>query len=635
LHRFYQNLLNKILKRGVVSTLLLTFCIPSFSQTAPGLVDSMEKILKSINTEEKSGITINKLPKNFNFTEYELSKDFLQKVITYTPTRFLVLSTKDRCALFDLYLADLLKVNPNKSLNYFVFENKKTKSQIMIKDKNLIEKMIELECPKSIKLAKYFDWPAIKSTSKTINFKSPTDLNQCLKTHKSMTEDIKMVHLCGISENIQNLNQTKEKINRTDKKNYDKLKALRLKVLKYSKIKDFFNDSALNYLNQACNYLDSSLNFCQSFFSTNYWSKITKSEKHISPMRSFCPKLIKDDKPSQSKLRNCLTKLQKEPSQCHYQEEISSLSPMPRCHEISEALNNSRFSHDYKDCPSDIYNEGIVNLSRLYSYFAGIQNTNRHCAGLHSANFIEYNAPIAQDRNWKGQTCFQNKILDREECYPTSFAEDKKSKYSLTRSVAKVLEKTRGTDINLKCEVITEKEYKPSLLKFKAGCYVILNNECHQGDCDPKVLLNQVEMKQVYFKSGVFLDYDAGDVKEEKLAQINLLKEAKGIKSKKIINLTLLKTFFKEHPKGLVHGVGCAHELYPEHFKVYHLSDCKPLSFIISGYIEEKGLSSMILLSGADHSNAPRIIPWSRIVNALNTYQLRHPLNLWSFYGSY
>jgi hypothetical protein len=636
LHRF----LISLLTNNQWGILIIPLLFPTLlqAQQTPGLIESLNSLTNVIQKDKTKILNdLKKKERNrINAQDYALADLFLKEVLTYTPTRFLVLAKKDECSLYDLYLAGLLR-DSKGVIEEVLVQNIKTKKYEHVSKKAFIEYFLSSKCPKSTKLEQYFNWPAIKETAKTISFTSPTVVNQCIELHDQYLNDVRMPHLCGLDYNIRSILGLKREIDRTPKRNFEKIKQLQLKVLKYSKMKSLFKPSALQYLNQLCDYLDSPMNFCSQFFSQNYWMKIINKEKDPTPLKLQCKGILNKKKMTENRLKKCASIMEREPDICSFNSNSAqSLAPWPNCNDLSTALNHSRLYNMYEDCPGKVGNEGIISLSRIISHKnRSMPIGKKSCSTAHAANFVNFNIPASETRNWKNLACFQNKIQGREECYPTLFSNSTNSRYSLESTIAKILTKTRGTKPSLKCEVILEKDYKPTLLKYKAGCFVISQESCNEVRCNPKIILDQVEMKHIYFKSGIRLDYDAGRVQEEKHAQINLIRESSIWKNKRILNLTLLQNFFKEHTKALAHGVGCAHELLPEFFRYKRLGTCQPLSFVISGLMTEDGLTSVIIHTGADNIQAPRILSWSRIVNALSTYQQFHPLNQWSLYGVY
>jgi hypothetical protein len=104
-------------------------------------------------------------------------------------------------------------------------------------------------------------------------------------------------------------------------------------------------------------------------------------------------------------------------------------------------------------------------------------------------------------------------------------------------------------------------------------------------------------------------------------------------KMTRILNTTMLKSYFQRAKKPLLHGVGCAEDLLPTFFRSQSLRQCNPLPFIIDGMIEDKDKFSFVVRTSVDSLQAPRIMSWSQIYSGVKSYQESHPLNLWTLHA--
>jgi hypothetical protein len=63
------------------------------------------------------------------------------------------------------------------------------------------------------------------------------------------------------------------------------------------------------------------------------------------------------------------------------------------------------------------------------------------------------------------------------------------------------------------------------------------------------------------------------------------------------------------------------------------MNQCSPLPFIIDGMIKNDDKAVFVTRTAIDSLQAPRLISWSNIFSAVKSYQLLHPMRLWTMYG--
>jgi hypothetical protein len=164
-------------------------------------------------------------------------------------------------------------------------------------------------------------------------------------------------------------------------------------------------------------------------------------------------------------------------------------------------------------------------------------------------------------------------------------------------------------------------------LKFQSGCYIIRPSF--------KIVFDQEEIKLIRFKNEFNYDYFASSYLNEGKSQDKLLLKNLKLKTRPILNTTLLKEHFKNKPKSILHAMACAQALYPSFFNTQSLNTCSPIAVIIDGYIESNSEVSLIVRSSLDSIHAPRIVSWRDVFNGVKSYQRIHPLNKWSLNAIY
>ena len=564
-----------------------------------------------------------------NYTNLSLQKDFLNSILFYTPKRFLKLGTKDKCSFYDLILANSLQ-DKNGDIDQFLVSftdqnDKVVKGKV---DRTLfIQSIVTRECPKSIKFSRYFTLTNLSKTLKEFSFKTPKNINECSEVHQSFLKDHKTPYFCYLNQELKKISPLSNEIALTPSSEYKKLEVLKRKLAKAKKIDSMFNDSAKDYLSNLCLNLDKEKKFCNHFFDSNFYRQVKDKKESDFYVQNFCREIF--NRYSPGILDSCINRLISEPTLCIGLNEFDkSLYPKPNCDEISEALNYSGLYAKYNDCPAEVENDTIINVSRLLRHFSKEDySLNKDCALNSVTPYVSYNLESNGEEYWKNKICFDDRINKVEVCYPTIYGESKNENISLTANVKKILERTRGMSKNTDCKIVSQQEYNPVFLKFQSGCYIIRPSF--------KIVFDQEEIKLIRFKNEFNYDYFASSYLNEGKSQDKLLLKNLNLKTRPILNTTLLKEHFKNKPKSILHAMACAQALYPSFFNTKSLNTCSPIAVIIDGYIESNSEVSLIVRSSLDSIHAPRIVSWRDVFNGVKSYQRIHPLNKWSLNAIY
>ena len=293
---------------------------------------------------------------------------------------------------------------------------------------------------------------------------------------------------------------------------------------------------------------------------------------------------------------------------------------------------------DYLDCPGKVGNETLVTFSRILKHFGFYQ-----AEGINdcSMNGVDPAAAFLQEftelENWDFQVCYDDKINRKEVCQPVVIGDVKDRDYSLSKVIGKIAGKLRGYNYQeTPCELIDETEYKPTLLKYKNGCFIIKEPRyCTATNCNFKVIISEREFDLYTVKNNLNLNLFPFNYIKEKEALIKLLETNKKLKVDTVQNVTRFKAIFEAHPNAIFVGEGCIEDLYPIQYKREKVNQCRPVSFIVDYLYEAQGTFSMQIRTALDHVHAPRIIPWYHVFSSLKEYQQAHPINLWSFRAIY
>lgn len=645
---------NKILAAS--SFLLAAFSFSLFAQdlelantktsstVLPGLYSSFEEFIK-INDEKfqnKIKIQGNRFSDLNDLTNpelLELDPDFLNSIIFQTPSRYLSLGTKDKCNFYDLFLAGLLK-SPEDDFNTFLVKYQNKSGEVvtrLVKKDVFIKKVISVVCPSSLRFQAYFNPANVQKTLKTVNFKTPDSISECLKIHQNLISDYKTPYLCQIQNKIESIAPLSREIRNTPSTNYQKLGDLRSQLRTAQNYLRMLNQDALGYLENLCLNLEKPKLFCDNFFTTSFWSKVLTKQKSIYNLKSRCIDILQKRTLNENDYKRCITRLERSPELCQYAGMEPALYPAPECNRTIELLNFSRLFKDYEECPGLNTNSALTNAARVLQHLSPIkEQPQTSCSTISAERFASFVYPVVETKGWDVSACFDDKINHKEVCYPTYFGNYGDSEYSLSKVISTILYRTKALDRDTECKLTKASEYNPILLNYKTGCFVIVpDNGCYTTDCNVSIILDEKKMTHIRFKKSSVFDYLPRTIMTEKYSFNKLLETELKKNSKKIMNISNLKFYFKQNEKAIIHGIGCRELLLPSFFPVRAFNQCTPLPFIVDGYKEKDGELSLITRTALDGLYAPRLISWSYIFQAVQAYQVHHPLKQWGLYVVY
>lgn len=570
----------------------------------------------------------------------DLDPDYIGHVFTYTPARYAYLGTKDECSLYDLLLAGVVK-DFNGLVDYVIVryltkDGKKKRSYVKL---DVFMNTVAIpKCPKIKTFQAYFDIKNFSSTVKAINLTPPVTIGDCRNVHREFILDHKTPYLCAINDEIQNIDEYDRQMKNTPKTNPRLRSHYENKFKNADAYRKKINKHGLSYLENLCENIEDVQNFCDNFFNKNFWSRVLDNERSEWSMMGLCQGILQRDKLNKQNYQVCGRKIALDTNICrlsglHY----PVLQPKPSCENLEKALNYSRLRAPYQDCPGQTGSLAIVNIARILQHFFPEEDKEKSYCSLTSAStFLSFNQESVEARTWDIHLCYEDKINEKEVCLPTLNGNYGDSEFNIGKVVSYIMSKTRATDPDMVCEVVSDKDYNPALLKFKNGCFVVLNSaNCSAIDCEIKIIHKERKVTHITHKQNVHVDYIANNTKFEKFSQMSLLKEYKNIREKKIINMTILQNFLKDHPNGIIHAIGCIEDLYPGQFLVRAFNQCSPTPLIIDGYIEKKGYFSLVTRTALDDIQSPRLVPWNYLYKAIKSYQKIHPLKIWSLNGLY
>lgn len=634
---FFQNLSNK-LTRGRLFLPLILLISPNLFAQEVGLFERFNDLIQSQDkafarleaAAEENSFSQGDLK---SFDDISLNTTYLNFIMLNTPLRYQYFLTRDKCSVYDLLITDLVEL-PEKYRKFIFFDYVSKKGPIKTSSlprARFFKELVSKICPGVLKISRNFDTANLSTTLKNISQNFPENKPACRQYFKKFRNDVTSPYLCHLVENIEDLPRIEALERSISNKNKIAFrKELQTKIRRAQLYKKALNPEAYKKIQKTCQYLDNIKLGCNEFFLENYWTYLYKEKRDSPIMKTFCGEKVNG---------KCLANLSKESYYCsemiHKQ---NALTPAPSCRELQKTIKNSRLQMEYSDCPGKVGHESLVTFSRILKHF-NFYNSDKvsDC----SMNGIDPAAAFLKEYteldNWDLEICYDDKINRKEVCQPVMFGDVEGRDYSLSKVIGKIANKLRGyNDKEMPCEIVDESDYKPALLKFKNGCFIIKEKKyCRATDCNIKVIISERTFDKFKIKNRLGLNLFPYNYVKEKESLIKLLESNKKIKVDSIPNVTRFKSVFQAHPNAIFVGEGCIEDLYPIKFKRKRPNQCRPTSFIIDYIYEAEGTFAMQIRTALDHIHAPRILPWYYVFSSLKEYQLAHPINLWSFHALY
>jgi len=577
-------------------------------------VDS-ERFRKKLNSLTSAGKF---LTSTKDIRDLDLDVDFLNSLILHSDPGYLKVAGTSRCRLYDTLITDLLRTAEGKVNHVIVsFTNSKgePESAVMLR-KDFLSVVVNSECPETPKLIAEFQVKKLDEVIKKTNFETPAGELQCQSNLKRWVKDARTPYFCQLQEYMREV----ERGEGDPKTLAERTQLSRIIASKLDPIqKDF--------LKNLCTNLDDEKIFCEEFLNVSFWNRIAEGRADKIYAEGICQGIP---------LKACLARVKKEPDLCLFPSgNLKGLTPQPECDQLSLALNHSILRANYQDCPSASDAQGVTNFARILLHFSNrpILPYQGPCSAISSGEVLGFEKANDLDNTWGLEACYNDKILERDVCYKTFFGAYGNIDESYTSVVAKILQRTRGADQRLKCQMVSSKKFSPYLLDYKSGCHIVYEEDrCFISSCPHRIVFNDRTIDFIELRNKVQLDYFATNLQNERFSLQYVLNLDSKIRAKSLSSLSAMRLYFKKSAKGIIHGVGCAEELLPSFFKPSSMNQCTALPFIIDGLIPHPE-GAFVFRSAVDSLHAPRVISWSRLYSAVKEYERQHPLSLWTLYG--
>lgn len=627
-------------------TILCFIVCALFSHANPlGLLESYESLISIYRKnfiDKTRQIALN--PKSYEdlkeVKDIKIDQDFLVSLLIHTPKVWWHLVPQNaNCELLLLFEAGLLR-GPEGPINNIIiqFTNSQNKPESAMISLDVFSQLVTQPlCPNIVAQKQTLKDPnnLIQEIKKFVRPFS-TKKDQCMNEYESLLRETRTAYFCATDQLIKSRGKLNEQLR--EKTNLRTEKYLRSKLASIDFLEKNINKDQLLFLNNLCDSLNTPEKFCEDYINASFWNKISSGKKESNIINPFCEKILGKENSNKNSTLTCLKRLSQSPETCHlFDQDYLGLIPAPNCSIISTAQNHSRLFQDYKDCPGFTEDLSILNFSRLSRHF-NKQSASYHqqyCSSNSLSSLQELSTRVNNPDFWDNNVCYFDKFLGKDRCWPSFFSLAPKSALSLDDALTSLMRKKMESP-KLRCSLIQKSQYRPSLLKFKTGCYIIQNDQfCTAINCTPQVIYNGEVQKDIKFHTKYKIEYFASDYKNQSFALNDTFLRDSFKSTRPILNYSILKTTLESNPNAILHGIACLEDIYPSFFQKRSLGQCQATPFIIDGFIDRGDKYSLVIRTAIDTIHAPRLIDWNFLFSALKNYQQLSPKNQWSFHGIY
>ena len=619
--------------------------LEAFSQSSgPGIIEGLQEIITSHKKEylklttklqsENSGLST--LTQE-DLKQAEILPDFLNSIFLHSDNKYLKLLKNDNCVFLALLENNLLKTSKGYFSTIPLIIGKE-KRPLVVSVEDYVRESYLQRCLNYKQISKLFTKGNLKKTIESLNMETPKNKKSCESTYQNWMANPYLPYLCRIPEAIRKGKSANLALANQSNPSLRLRSYLRPMISEgnyYDKNIPFFQK---NYLRNLCNGIENAEKFCQPYLASDVWTKVINGEKPNSYLYFKCKNLYGGKNITLTQMKNCAVQLKSRTDLCTTKTSLNypSLFPKPNCDISSKAMNIGRLKTKYHDCPGQIDNLSLVNIHRILSHLGSktIKSSPANCASETNYSYAKLNLDFQNEQGWPLRICYDDKIEAKEVCkiyIPGNLGDNPLSEEIVA---SKILQRLNKIGNRVQCKVIGSKQYKPSLLEYKNGCFIIFDEDlCNNAYCPKKIIVDEKEVTGLTYRGENVFDYFPTNHIKRKFSALNMMNEVHKYKNNVLKNLTMLEIYLEKFPNGIVHGIGCAEDILPAHFHAGTLNHCTPLPFIIDGITTDKGNKILSIRTAVDDLHSPRIIPWNFIFSAVGNYRKLHPLNAWNLYG--
>ncbi len=612
----------------------------------PGVYQSFEKMLEfdEVRYAEKAkqlqGAT-RSLAELADVEKVDIDPDFMNSLILNSSPGYLRLAGQNRCAFYDVLLADLLRTKDGKVREVWVqYRDKQgTNVSAVATKQDFLDKVVFKACPRTQEAVRMFQVRSLDATIKATNFSTPMGRQQCEAVFAAWSADSKTPYWCQVHE-VMKEGERLATAGAPAGSDPRAAQAAQQAVAMARILRGKLSDSQEDFLERFCENADNAKPFCDGLLTTSFFSKVAEGLQPDIHVRQLCREVMGTENWTPAVRSECIRRLRADPAACAWTARgFAGLSPRPRCDQLSTALNASNLWTLYEDCPRHSDQQAVTNMARVLLHTEQppvVALEGGLCSALSATTFMEFNRRYDNENAWAAGVCYLDRVEEKERCLPAFFGDHPTSPAAITRVVGEVLTRTKGAAPGTKCTLVRQDDWSPVALQYKYGCFIVVDMEnCGLAQCGHKVVFNEREIKDLKLKTQLAFDYFPTSLTTEKYSQTYVLQREGGRRTRALQTLPAVGEFFRGQPKGIAHGVACAEDLLPGFFRKRSFNQCTPLPFIVDGLVQEGDKASLVTRSAADDVHAPRLVPWARLFAAVKAYQALHPLRQWSFHAVY
>lgn len=603
-----------------------------------GPIQSLEQQISLQRDEYKT--LVHKLLKsgppesNFNnINEINISPIYIESIIANSEEQFLRLS-KNKCDFYSLLYNNLLKTTFISDRNILL---NKSDKMILGDKKKFLEAVIKKNCFKLNEYLTLFSSKNNTSTIKSLKFLVPENQKQCKNQFSAWKENEFLPFLCGITKKIQIGRIAVERL-KLKGNDANRIRSYKKRIQEAKYLSEKLSFFTKNYLDNLCSNLQDEKKFCSIYLTTNSWKKVLTGDLPKYKLYYLCKYIYPNKKIGLNELTNCAQKLTDTPKLCTKKSanKYLALFPRPNCNRVSDALSISHLKTDYQDCPVSADNLAITNIHRISMHFKprNIKSNIKQCSNEMYASLEKLYSSFDNNEKWPLKICYKDPIENEEICknyIPGDNIENAKSENNI---VASIIQRIKPALSSLKCNLIDKDSYKPFLLRYKHGCFIIYEQaNCTPLHCPKKIIYDTKEINGIKYVGGPIFSYFQARLNDKMISLFKPMEELLKFKNKLVRNLTELTTYLDSSLNSLVHGVGCLEDILPQSFKKESINQCTPMPFIIDGFIKREGKILLSVRTSLDNLHAPRLISWNYIFSGILTYSKIQPNKQWALYG--
>ena len=613
----------------------------------PGILESLENLIEGHRNQfrkYKRDIS-DKTEFLNNFSQIEKFYPdalFMKSLVLHSSNEYIHLSGDDICLFYSLLENDLVK-NSEGEINEIII-NVKFKNveelQTRYTSKDALLKYVHNNmCFTNREISKLFSSSNVQKTLDTLEYPIPDSTQECNNILQEWRDNKYTPYLCGISKKIQDGLSAKILTESVENMSLRQKRKLKEKIFikdRYADKIDFFKT---NYLKNLCKGIIRSQNFCQEYIAKDVWSGVLNRDSPQYKMSFKCRNYLNKENVTGQDLVFCSKTFQENPKICTTEtvNDYAALFPRPDCHNISKALNVSRLKTKYHDCPGAIDNVGITNIYRIIQHFEdkGVFQKSKECIFEVHSSLLELGsqAKVKNLEEWPMKICYKDRIVGEEKC--SSYIPGYHLNHAMAENsiLSNALKYLVGMPSQEKCRFVDDRDFNPTLLEYQNGCYVLFNKQrCTALKCPKKIFYNKKEVLGIKYKGIPVFNYFPNSFENSLIDLSNLINKVYKKTSRTVRNFTELKSFLG-NKENIIHGVGCLEDILPKFFRKTSMNQCRPMPFIVDGYMQDSGRLLVSMRTAIDDVHSPRIIKWDNLYNAVLTYQNLHPLHSWTMYA--